>query len=83
MRAIDVHVHPSTAPFNYERRWGKEVADFFPRYYRMEPKIRTDEEMAQEFRDLDIKAFLIGWDAQSESGYETSETNDEIAKLIK
>ena len=28
MRAIDVHAHPSTEPFNYERRWGKEVADF-------------------------------------------------------
>ena len=83
MRAIDVHVHPSTEPFHYERRWGKEVADFLPKYYRLEPKVRTDDEMAQEFRDLDIKALLIGWDAQAESGYGTQGTNDEIARLIK
>jgi len=49
MKAIDVHVHPSTAPFGYERKWGKDVAQFMPKYYRMEERIRTDEEMAQEF----------------------------------
>jgi len=59
MRAIDVHVHPSTAPFCYERRWGKEVAGFMPKYYRMEEKIRTDEELVREFRALGLKALLI------------------------
>ena len=83
MRAIDVHVHPSTAPFAYERRFGKEVAEFIPRYYKTEPRIRVDEEMAQEFRELDLKALIIGWDTQAESGYETSDTNDEVAKLLK
>ena len=43
MRAIDVHVHPSTAQFSYERRWGKEVAEFLPKYYRIQEKIRSDE----------------------------------------
>ena len=76
MRAIDVHVHPSTAAFSYVRRWGKEVAEFLPKYYRIEEKTRTDEEMAEEFRALDIKALLIGWDAQTESGCETAGTND-------
>ena len=66
MRAIDVHVHPSTAPFSYERRWGKEVADFMPEYYGLKEHIRTGEEMAQEFKDLDVKALIIGWDAQTE-----------------
>ena len=51
MRAIDVHVHPSTKAFSYSRRWGKEVADFLPQYCRVEERIRTDEEMAKEFRD--------------------------------
>jgi len=83
MRAIDVHVHPSTAPFSYERRWGKEVAEFMPKYYRMEEKIRIDEELAEEFRSLDLKTLLIGWDGQAESGYDTSGTNDEVAGLIK
>lgn len=83
MRAIDVHAHPSTAPFSYDRRWGPKVASSMEKYYRLTEKIRSDEEMAQEFRELDIKALIIGWDAQAGSGYDTSDTNDEIAKLIK
>lgn len=83
MNPIDVHVHPSTTPFSYQRRWGKEVADSMASYYRIEERARTDEEMAEEFRVLQIKALLVGWDAQAESGYDTSGTNDEVARLIK
>ena len=83
MRAIDVHVHPSTAPFSYKRRWGEDVAQFLPKYYRIEERIRSDEEMAQEFRELDLKALIIGWDAEAESGFSTPGTNDEVAKLIE
>jgi hypothetical protein len=83
MKAIDVHAHPSTAPFSYERRWRPEVAHAIQEYYRIEERVRSDEEMAQEFRELDLKALIIGWDAQAESGYDTSNTNDEVAKLIK
>ena len=39
--------------------------------------------MAQDFRSLDVKALLIGWDGQAQSGYDTSGTNDEVARLIK
>jgi len=83
MKAIDVHAHPSTVPFSYERRWGPETASSLQKYYRITEKIRNDEEMAQEFRELDIKALIIGWDAEAGSGYDTSDTNDEVAKLIK
>jgi len=83
MRAIDVHVHPSTAPFSYERRFGREVAEFLPKYYRIQERIRSDEEMAEEFRTLGIKALLVGWDAQAQTGYDTSTLNDEVAKLIR
>ena len=54
-----------------------------PKYYRIEPKIRSDEEMTQEFAEPNIKAILIGWDAQAESGYDTPGTNAEIARMIK
>lgn len=83
MKAIDVHVHPSTAPFSYEKRWGKEVAEFLPKYYRIQERIRSEEEMAEEFRSLGIKALLVGWDAQAQSGYETSSLNDEVARLVE
>ncbi len=83
MRAIDVHVHPNIVSFSYERRWGVEVAQSMMKYYRIEEKICTEEEMAQEFRKLDVKALIIGWDAEAESGYNTSNTNEEVARLIR
>lgn len=83
MKAIDVHVHPSTRAFDREAIWGKEALRSFYSYYKIEPKVTTDEEMAEEFRRLDLKALLIGWDAESVSGYDTSHTNDEVARLIK
>jgi predicted TIM-barrel fold metal-dependent hydrolase len=83
MKAIDVHAHPSTAAFDRKRLWGSEMVDYISKYYGVEYKIKTDEEMAQDFKELDIKAILIGWDAESVSGYDTSNTNDEVARLIK
>lgn len=83
MKAIDVHAHPSIATFSRDKMWGKEVAESLYKYYGITEKVRTDEEMAQEFRELDIKALLIGWDAEAESGCKTGESNDEVARLIK
>lgn len=83
MKAIDVHVHPSTFPFRYERRWGAEISRELQKYYRITERIRTDEEMAQEFRELDLKALLIGWDCETQTGNETRDTNDEVATLIR
>ena len=83
MKAIDVHVHPSTAAFDRKRIWGAEIADYVSKYYGVDYKVKTDEEMAHDFSELDLKAILIGWDTQSTSGSDTSNTNDEVARLIK
>jgi predicted TIM-barrel fold metal-dependent hydrolase len=83
MKAIDVHVHPSTAAFDRKRLWGAEIADYISKYYGVEYTVKTDEEMAQDFSELDLKAILIGWDTQSAGGSDTSDTNDEVARLIK
>jgi predicted TIM-barrel fold metal-dependent hydrolase len=83
MKAIDVHAHPSTAAFDRKRLWGSEMVEYISKYYGVEYKVKTDEEMAQDFKELDIKALLIGWDAESVSGYDTSDTNDEVARLMK
>ena len=40
------------------REGGGKVTEFMPKYYRIGPRIRSDEEMAQEFRELNIKAIL-------------------------
>lgn len=83
MKAIDVHVHPSNAAFDRKRMWGPEVTEYISKYYGVEYKVKTDEEMAQDFRELDLKAILIGWDTESVTGIDTSSTNDEVARLIK
>ena len=83
MKAIDVHVHPSTAAFDRKRLWGAEIADYISKYYGVEYTVKTDEEMARDFSELDLKAILIGWDTQSAGGSDTSDTNDEVARLIK
>ena len=83
MKAIDVHVHPSTAMFDRKRMWGHEMAEHVSKYYGVEYKVKTDEEMAQDFSELDLKAILIGWDTESVSGIDTRNTNDEVARLIK
>ena len=43
---------------------------------------RTEEEMAQEFIDLGVKAFLIGWDSESVSGFPPV-TNDYVAGVAR
>lgn len=83
MKAIDIHVHPTVPAFDRKRTMGEEVAQEIQKYFRVTARIRTDEEMAQEFRELDLKAFLIGWDAEAQTGYDTRDTNDEVARLIR
>jgi len=82
MKAIDVHSHMSTAPYTYEARYGKEVAEALKTYYRVKEVIRTEEEMAKEFIDLDVKALIIAWDSETVTGLPPV-TNDYVAKVAK
>lgn len=82
MRAIDVHAHMSTEKYSYERRFGKKVADAIKSYYRVEENFRTEEEMAQEFIDLDVKAFLVAWDSEFVTGLPPI-TNDYVAGVVR
>ena len=83
MRAIDVHAHLSTKDNTYERRFGKEAGIMLQKYYRVRERIRTEKEMAQEFIDLDIKALIIGWDAETNTGYPTPGVNEHAAQMVK
>ena len=79
MRAIDVHVHPST------REWlvdglgpFKEATE---RHFRTEIPVRTVDEMADEFRADDVLAVLFAWDAESATGLPPT-TNDFVADCV-
>ena len=82
MRAIDVHSHMSTAEYSLERRYGSEVAEAMEKYYRTQRVVKTEQEMAQDFIDLDVKALIIAWDAEANTGY-SKVSNDYVAKVVK
>lgn len=76
LRAIDMHVHPSThewlvdglGPF-------REAAE---RTFRTEIDVRTVEEMAEEFRSERVLAVLFAWDAETATALPPV-TNDFVA----
>ncbi|MFC1896632.1 amidohydrolase family protein [Thermodesulfobacteriota bacterium] len=81
MKAIDVHAHV-TPLFGYRRTFGDQITDALEKYYKVKDEIKTEEEMVKDFRDLDIQAIIIAWDAEHTSGLPRIE-NDYVADLAK
>lgn len=79
MRAIDVHLHPSTPPM--EKTLGKYRAEML-KYYRRTTPTRSDEEMAADYRAMDIVGIPVAFDAETATG-EPPCTNDYVASLTK
>lgn len=79
MRAIDVHVHPSTHETTVA--WGhlKEATE---RWFDVEIAERTVEEMAEEFRADDVLAVLLAWDAETATGLPPV-PNDFVASCVE
>ena len=80
MRAIDVHVHPSTHEYLVDAMGPFREAT--ERYFRTEIPVRSVDEMAEEFRSDDVMAVLLGWDAETASGLPPV-TNDYIASCVE
>jgi len=80
VRAIDVHVHPSTRNYLIDTRGPYTEATM--KYFKQPLKIRTDEEMAEEFRSLDLKAVLLGWDDETVTGLPPL-SNDWVASMVR
>jgi len=79
MRAIDVHAHPSTQAMEDTLQPFREA---MLAYYRVTIPVRTEEEMAEDFRALDLKTILVAVDAETETGAPAC-TNDYVASLVK
>jgi len=76
MRAIDVHVHPSTPEYVDDA-----LGEFGPAceaYFHTELPHHSVEEMAAEFRKVDVLGVLFAWDAETNSGLPPV-TNDFVA----
>ena len=78
MRAIDVHVHPSTAEYVHDA-----LGAFGPAceaYFRTTLPNHDVDQMAAVFRDADVLGVLFAWDAETNTGLPPV-TNDFIAML--
>jgi len=79
MKAIDTHVHFSTEE-GYTVK-DKRLIEAMEKYYRMKVVYKTEEDMAQDFINLDVKAILLPIDAEITRGWRV--TNDYAASLVK
>jgi uncharacterized protein len=80
VRAIDIHVHPSTEEYLVDAMGPFREAT--ERHFRTEIPVRTVAEMAEEFRADEVLAVLFAWDAESASGLPPV-TNDFIAGCVE
>jgi len=79
MQAIDVHAHPSTHVFETTF---KPYVDALERYWKESFRVRTEEEMIQEFKDADVRVVLVGLDCETCTGLPKT-SNDYIAEMVK
>ena len=80
MRAIDFHVHLPTPEWADVSMQGYlEVAEA---YFRSRVARRTLEELAREYSDLDIRAVLLAWDAETATGRPRL-TNEYVAEACR
>jgi uncharacterized protein len=80
VRAIDVHVHPSTPEYVDDA-----LGAFGPAcesYFRTELPRHDVNEMAAVFRDADVLGVLFAWDAETHSGLPPV-TNDFVAECAR
>ena len=79
VKAIDVHVHPSTE--EGLAGWG-ELLEATEKHFRTKIATRTVDEMADEFRADDVMAVLLAWDAETATGIPPL-TNDAVAACVE
>lgn len=79
MKAIDTHVHFSTEKGYLIK--DKHLIEAMERYYRIKVTFKSEEEMAQDFISLDVKAILLPLDAETARGWKGD--NDYVASLVK
>ncbi len=79
MRAIDMHVHPGTKEYLVDAG-GKYIADAL-NYFHKHDVVVTMEETAALYRRLDMKAVLLAWDAETNTG-RPPVTNDYVAEAV-
>jgi predicted TIM-barrel fold metal-dependent hydrolase len=77
-RAIDFHVHSSTA--EWLRGSLGPMLGGTEKFFRTEVRVRTVDEMAEEYRRWDLLGVLLAWDAETATGLPPL-SNDRVAEI--
>ena len=85
LKAIDVHAHPSTrAAAKSMLKYQKALMQYYQKREMTDEEVlsmsKSDEDMAQDFIDANVKGIIVAWDAESNTG-EPATSNDYIAEL--
>jgi predicted TIM-barrel fold metal-dependent hydrolase len=80
VRAIDVHVHPSTKEYMVDTMG--EYGHQHEEYFKVEIPVRTDQQFVAEYRDLDLKAVVFAFDTETRTGRPAT-SNDYVARLCR
>jgi predicted TIM-barrel fold metal-dependent hydrolase len=79
VRAVDVHVHPSTAEWLVDGLGSFREATQV--HFKVEIPVRSVAEMADEFRHQDVVAVLLAWDAETATNLPPT-SNDFVASCV-
>ncbi|MBU2548936.1 MAG: amidohydrolase family protein [Proteobacteria bacterium] len=79
MKAIDVHVHLSTAE---GKRSSGSYGEALETYFKFKREVLTEEEMARVYRDLDIMGVILPLDDETVSGVRPI-PHEYVADLVK
>jgi len=79
MKAIDIHVHPGTREY-LVTSGGKYLADAL-NYFHKHDAVVSVEEMARTYREAEMMAVLLAWDAETHTGLPPV-TNDYVAGIV-
>ena len=85
IKAIDVHAHPSTRTGALSMlKYQKALMQYYQKREMTDEEVlsmsKSEEEMAQDFIDANVKGIVVGWDAETNTG-QAKTSNDYIAKL--
>lgn len=87
MKAIDVHAHISTREGTASMlKYQKGIMQYYMKMDVSDEQAmslaKSDEQMAQDFIDADVKGILVGWDAEANTGHPRV-SNDYLADVVK
>lgn len=86
-KAVDIHAHISTKPgIESTLTFTKALMEYYMKQEVSSEQVlsmaKSEKDMAQDFIAAGVKAFLVGWDAETNTGLPAIK-NEYIARLVK